>query len=197
MTYSEQEDLKTIAVVLAGKTEAFSMLIECHQSKVLAFCVYMLRNRSEAEDAAQEIFIKAFTSLADFRRESAFSTWLYRIAFNHCCNLRKKSSKIRLESFDAMPEQDREKAMASNAKYQSGSDDGATLASEKVMASLPEGYRAVMALRLQGEDYRAIAMSLGISEDSVRAKLRRARLILRARLRHFFPDLMSKISERL
>ena len=87
--------------------------------------------------------------------------------------------------------------MVSNTKCQSGSDDGSALASEKAMAALPEGYRAVMFMRLQGEDYRTIALSLGISEDSVRAKLRRARLILRARLRHFFPDLMSKIPERL
>ncbi len=157
----------------------------------------MLSNRQAAEDAAQEIFVKAFTSISGFRRDSSFSTWLYRIAFNHCCSLRKKSSKIHVESLDAMPNQDREKAMVSNTIRQSEADDGSALASEKAMAALPEGYRAVMAMRLQGEDYRTIALSLGISEDSVRAKLRRARLILRARLRHFFPDLMSKIPERL
>ena len=67
MEHFEQEDSEIIVDVLAGKTEAFSALIERHQINILVFCVSMLRNGSEAEDAAQEIFVKAFTSLADFR----------------------------------------------------------------------------------------------------------------------------------
>jgi len=194
--FSEPSDTELIDEVLNGDTDSFSGLVTRHQQKVIGFCLSMLSNRQAAEDATQEIFVKAFTAISGFRRDSSFSTWLYRIAFNHCCSLRKKSSKIHMESLDAMPNQDRVKTMVSNAKYQSEADGGSALASEKAMAALPEGYRAVMVMRLQGVDYRTIALSLGISEDSVRAKLRRARVILRARLRHFFPDLMSKISEK-
>ncbi len=64
--------------VLNGDTSAFSGLVTRHQQKLIGFCLSMLSNRQAAEDAAQEIFIKAFTSLPGFRKGSSFSTWLYR-----------------------------------------------------------------------------------------------------------------------
>jgi RNA polymerase sigma factor (sigma-70 family) len=195
MAYSEQEDSEIIAAVVSGKTEAFSILLKRYQNKVLAFCVHMLRNESEAEDAAQEIFMKAFTSLTDFRCESSFSTWIYRIAFNHCCNLRRKSYRTKQESFDAMPEELREKVLRSADReiVQPSEPEISAVA----MAALPATYRAVVAMRLEGENYAGIAAALGVSVNSVKAKLRRARIILRTRLRHLLPGQVSKRTERL
>jgi len=186
MACSEQEDPEIIAAVLAGKTEAFSILLKRYQNKVLSFCVHMLRNESEAEDAAQEIFMKAFRSLADFRHESSFSTWIYRIAFNHCCNLRRKSYRGGQESFDAMPEELREKVLRSVDLeiVQAGKPEIST----EAMAALPSAYRAVVSMRLEGENYAGIAAALGVSVNSVKARLRRARIMLRARLRHLLPE---------
>ncbi|MBI5745238.1 MAG: RNA polymerase sigma factor [Elusimicrobia bacterium] len=193
MLFSEPTDTELVVEVLNGNTGSFSGLVIRHQQKVLGFCLSMLSNSQAAEDAAQEVFIKAFTSIPDFRQGSSFSTWIYRIAFNHCCNLRRRSHRARQESFDAMPEESREKAMRAAAPEAAPMNVPDTSAA---MASLPAAYRAVMALRLEGENYAAIGAALGISEDSVKARLRRARIILRAELRHLLPDEVSKHTER-
>ena len=70
-----------------GETSAFNELITRYQDKVMATCFRMLGNREDAEDAAQEIFIKVYDALARFDPRAKFSTWLYRIAINHCLNV--------------------------------------------------------------------------------------------------------------
>ncbi len=194
MFFSELSDTELINKVINGDPGSFSGLVLRHQQKVIGFCLSMLSNRQEAEDAAQEIFIKAFISLPGFRQGASFSTWIYRIAFNHCCNMRRKSYRARQESFDAMPIPAQEKAMLAAVPETTATD--APEASALEMAQLPAGYRAVMALRLEGENYAEIAASLGISVDSVKARLKRARIILRARLRHLLPGQVSKCTER-
>lgn len=195
MLFTGPDDEELIDDVLNGDTSAFSGLVVRHQRKVLGFSFSMLSNRQAAEDAAQDIFVKAFTSLPGFRRGSSFSTWLYRIAFNHCSNLRRSSSRSKQQSFDAMPEDAREKALRAAAPEPREPSDAAGI-SAAAMAELPDTYRAVFALRLEGENYAAIAAALEISEDSVKARLKRARIILRARLRHLLPDPVSKHTER-
>lgn len=185
-------DAELIDEVLGGENAAFGDLVERHQQKVLGFCLSMLGGREAAEDAAQEIFIKAFTSLPDFRGGSSFSTWLYRIAFNHCSNLRRAKARARQESFDALSEASREKAMLRAAPPQPAEE--ARLPAGALEA-LPAAYRAVIALRLEGENYAAIAEALGISEDAVKARLRRARAVLRGYLRHLLPPPVSKNTE--
>jgi RNA polymerase sigma-70 factor (ECF subfamily) len=184
-----RKDPEIIAAVLDGDTEAFAALVQRHQAKLLAFCRSMLG--SGGEDAAQEVFVKAFTALPDFRLDASFSTWLYRIAYNHCCTIIKRNTRAATDSLDAMPETEKERAMRAPAPAQAGGE--AETAAARAMAELPGNYRAVMAMRLDGQDYRSIALALGISEDSVRARLRRARLILRSSLRHFFKDTGSKV----
>lgn len=188
-----REDREIIDSVLDGDSEAYSELVLRYQDRVLGFCYSMLYVRAEAEDAAQEVFIKVYRSLGDFRGDSAFSTWLYRIAFNHCASLRKRAARRNTESFDAMTDQRREELLSAPGSV-SDAQPGEDLAAGAMLA-LPEAYRAAMAMRLEGEDYKAIAGSLGISVDSVKARLRRARVILRARLRHFLPDVASNTTE--
>src|SRR5215510_12998405 len=65
---------------------AFRELVQAHRDKVFNITFRMLGNRAEAEDVAQEVFIAVFKTIGDFREESKFSTWLYRIAVNHCKN---------------------------------------------------------------------------------------------------------------
>jgi RNA polymerase sigma-70 factor (ECF subfamily) len=183
------EDLEAIKGALEGDTAMFAQLVLRHQRGIIGFCASMLPYGEGAEDAAQEVFIKAFKSLESFRGDSAFSTWLYRIAFNHCCNLKKSSARRRTDSLDDLPYAVREKAVGRADPVERGTPELDALAT--AMARLPESYRALIALRLQGEDYRAIAETLGISLEAVRARLRRARLILRRDLRHFLPGGMS------
>ena len=163
-----------------------------YQQKVLGFCLSMLRNTQGAEDAAQEIFTKSFTALPQFRGGATFSTWLYRIAYNHCCNIRAKNTRTRQESLDSMPESERDKVLGAQAP---GTESAETELSAVALGELPAEYRAVIALRLEGESYAAIAAALGTSADSVKARLRRARAILRIRLRHLLPEELSKPTE--
>ncbi len=188
-----REDREIIDSVLDGDNEAYSELVLRYQDRLLGFCYSMLYRRAEAEDAAQEIFIKAYRSLPDFRGDSSFSTWLYRIAFNHCSSLRKRAAARSTESFDAMTDQRREELLSAPGAVTDAQPCEDMAAS--AMLALPEAYRAAMAMRLEGEDYKAIADSLGISVDSVKARLRRARIILRDKLRHFLPEGASKITE--
>ena len=193
MLFKEPEDDEFIDEVLGGDNSAFGDLVARHQQKLLGFCLSMLGGREAAEDAAQEVFVKAFTALPDFRRGASFSTWLYRIAFNHCANLRRTKARARQESLDAMTEPAREAAMHKAA----GADtrDEAPGLPAGALAALPAAYRAAIALRLEGESYAGIAASLGISEDAVKARLKRAREVLRRRLRHLLPDPVSKDTE--
>lgn len=181
-------DLEALKGALEGDTAMFGVLVRRHQAGVIGFCASMLAGEG-AEDAAQEVFIKAFKSLETFRREASFATWLYRIAFNHCCNLKKSSIRRKTDSLEDLPYAVREKAVGRSDQPERGRPELDALAA--AMARLPERYRALVGLRLEGEDYRAMAGTLGISLEAVRGRLRRARLLLRRDLRHFLPDGMS------
>lgn len=185
-------DTELIAAVLNGDNEAFAGLVSRHQRQVAGFCLSMLSDAQAAEDAAQDVFVKAFTALSGFRGGASFSTWLYRIAYNHCCNLRRKTARNRQESLDAMPEAAREKALRAAAGE---TPHTAPVKPEAALGALPPAYRAVIAMRLEGLSYSDIAASLEVSVDSVKARLKRARIILRARLRHLLPEEVSKCTE--
>lgn len=193
MLFKETGDEELIDAVLDGDASAFGGLVARHQQKLLGFCFSMLGGREAAEDAAQEVFVKAFTALPQFRRGSSFSTWIYRIAFNHCSNVRRGAARARQESFDAMTEEARERAMLKAAP--AAGQGGQAALPAGALDALPAGYRAAIALRLEGESYADIAASLGITEDAVKARLKRAREVLRARLRHLLPAAVSKDTE--
>lgn len=193
MFFKEPADAELIDDVICGDRAAFAGLVERHQQRVLGFCCSLLGSREDAEDAAQEVFTKAFQALPDFRRGASFSTWLYRIACNHCSNVRRAAARARQDSFDAMTEEARERAMlnAAPAPIQPVEPEIPAAA----LAGLPAAYRAAIALRLEGETYAGIAAALGISEEAVRARLKRARGVLRRKLRHLLPAPVSKATE--
>lgn len=186
-------DTELIAAVLNGDNEAFAGLVSRHQRQVAGFCLSMLSDAQAAEDAAQDVFVKAFIALPGFRGGASFSTWLYRIAYNHCCSLRRKTARARQESLDAMPEAARETALRAAAEEET--PHTAPVDPETALGALPPAYRAVIAMRLEGLSYSDIAASLEVSVDSVKARLKRARIILRARLRHLLPEEVSKCTE--
>jgi len=95
----ERNDAWYIEKVLSGETETFSFLVEKYKDKVFGMAFHLLQQREEAEDAAQDVFVKAYKGLKAFRKKSQFSTWLYRIVYNECISrLRKvKYRSIQLE----------------------------------------------------------------------------------------------------
>lgn len=90
-----EKDLFYIERVLKGDNEAFAELVNRHKAMVFTIANRILRNREDAEEIAQDVFIKVFQSLNKFKRESKFSTWIYRIAFNTAVSkTRKKSLEV-------------------------------------------------------------------------------------------------------
>lgn len=158
-----------------------------YQGKVLQLCVSTLSDPHEAEDAAQEIFIKAYQSLNKFRGASSFSTWLYRIATNHCTDLLRQKSRHRTESWEALIEKEGDqivKLLAAPPDSHLTQEDTDLI--NRVLSCLSSEYRMILTLReIQGLSYQEIAVVMRCSLDSVKARLRRARQGFQDNLRHF------------
>lgn len=165
-----------------------------HEVRVRTQCFMMLSNTAEAEDAAQEVFIKAYQSLGAFHGKAAFSTWIYRIASNYCLDVLRKRQRRKTESLDALREKDGEKAEAllvSMAEPEYPQETAEMLA--QVLSTLPEKSREMIVLReVQGLSYEEIAKLLECTLDAVKSRLKRARQELELKCRHFLNPQASK-----
>ena len=182
------DDARLVWRVLAGRRDAYAGLVRRHQARILRLCASLLTDPAAAEDAAQEIFLKAYQSLGAFRGTAAFSTWLYRIAANHCKDLLRKRARERTQSWDALVEEHGE---AIEQLLTASDDPRAAVANaelaDRVLSHLSPNDRLLLTLReIQGLSYQELARTLGCSVDAVKARLRRARRDLRDKLRHFF-----------
>ncbi len=174
-------DLEAVRGILAGRRELFAVLVDRHKNLVFTVIRSYLEDRSEVEDLAQEVFIKAYRSLARYRGDASFSTWLYRIALNHLKDhlRRRRPETAILEAVGAGlvaagegsdPEREVE-AMESR------------LLLEQALAELPETYRRVIYLyHYRGLSYAEIGECLKLSKRGVETRLYRATMMLRDRL---------------
>jgi RNA polymerase sigma-70 factor (ECF subfamily) len=89
------KDQDIINLVLGGDTNAFAVLVDRYKDLVFTLSLKMLQNREEAEEAAQDTFVKVFKSLAGFKGDSKFSTWIYKITYNNCLDRLKKQKRNR------------------------------------------------------------------------------------------------------
>ena len=99
--YTDFDDTKLVALSIDGDKKALKNLILRHQLFVYNLALKMVGNVQDAEDLTQEVFIKVITALSKFKKESKFTTWLYRITVNHFINSKKKNSKLKLVSFES------------------------------------------------------------------------------------------------
>ncbi len=179
MNRETPDEQRIIRDVLSGRREEFARLVRAHQAKVLSLCLSLLKDPAEAEDAAAEIFLKAYQKLKDFRFDAAFSTWLYRIAYRHSLDLLRARQRRRAQSLDALLEERGEGALPPAPDQTTPADPART--AESLLSSLPPDYRLVLTLReVQGLSYEEIARAMDASLDSVKARLRRARQALRS-----------------
>lgn len=153
----------------AGDRKAFESIISCHEQKIYALCFKFMGNEHDACDAFQDVMLKIFLNIAKFKENSAFSTWVYRIAVNTCLDIiRKRKNIVSLEEY------------SEKSSYGNPEDDvlSAELM-ETVMNSisvLDEKYRSVIVLKdLEHKSYEEIAVLLGISQGTVKSRLSRAR----------------------
>ncbi len=89
-----QEEKYHIDRIKAGDREAFSWVVEQYKDMVYTVCLRMLTDEDDASDAAQEVFIKTYKSIGGFQEKSKFSTWVYRIAYNHCVSVIRRKVKV-------------------------------------------------------------------------------------------------------
>lgn len=173
---SEDEDRAWIIVFNNGGEEGFNRLVLKHKDRIYSLCCRMLSDRDEADDVAQETFVRVFHGLKDFRMESKFSTWLHRIAVNACKNRmdskawREGRAKAELEAADL------EGGGRSRSPAQELEDKGRRACIEEAIARLPEDQRVLVVLRdVEGRAYEEIAESLGLNPGTLKSRLNRAR----------------------
>ena len=180
----QEIDRKLIRQVLAGDDQAFDELMQRYRQSVYNLVYRMIEDPQEAEDIVQETFIKAFNALATFNEEYAFSTWLFKIATNHCIDtLRKK--KLRTFSLDT-PIRTKEGDVSRDYADESYSPERFTISSEHTniildaVDDLPEKYRTVINMRhREDRSYEEISQILKIPIGTVKARIFRARELLK------------------
>jgi RNA polymerase sigma-70 factor (ECF subfamily) len=156
----------------------------------MGHCLSMLSNHRDAEEAAQDIFVKAYHSLGKFKRDSTFSTWLYRIATNHCLDILRKKNRRKTVSLESLVEDegDRIQSLFSTPPQAASVLENRELIG-KILSTLPEDYRIILTLReADGLEYQEIAETLDISLDAVKGRLARARRHLQENMRHFLKE---------
>ena len=174
-----------LARAQAGDHRAFAELYSLHKRRIYSLCLRMVGNISEAEDLTQEAFLQLHRKIATFRGDSAFSTWLHRLAINVVLmQLRKKGlSLISLdEAMEPAVEERPGRSFGEPDLTLSGAID--RMALQKAIDDLPSGYRLIFFLHdIEGYEHNEIAIMLDCSIGNSKSQLHKARLKLRAALR--------------
>jgi RNA polymerase sigma-70 factor, ECF subfamily len=187
---AQKEDEKDIADFIAGDREAFDRLVLRHKDRIFNLCWRLLGDLSDAEECAQETFVKVFRSIKKFRLESSFSTWLYMIAVNTCRN-RRKSAEFRFwnrvfrfsHSQDEEGEHDFILEDLAPSPLARMTEREREIMVQSAIASLPHDYRTVIVLRYIEElSYEEIVKITGYNPGTLKSKLARARLQLQSKL---------------
>lgn len=168
------DEADCIARAQRGDTRAFETLYRLHIDRVYGLCLRMTGNVSEAEDCAQEAFIQAWNKIAKFRGDSAFGTWMHRIAVNSVLGRIRKSKR----------EQDRIQLVAETASSPASIGDSGNLRDlSDAIDKLPEGARHVFVLNaVYGYSHEESGNMLGIAVGTSKAQLHRARRLLAQQL---------------
>jgi RNA polymerase sigma-70 factor (ECF subfamily) len=171
---------------------AFEEVVRLYENKVFNLVFRMIGNQEEAEDLAQEVFVTVFKSVDSFRGEAKFSTWLYRIAANHCKNRMKylgRRSYKQTGELDEAAEREAQNAQPSALRPQVDGPDAVFEGLElertvqRAMAALDPEHREVIVLRdIEDLTYEEIAEITGVELGTVKSRLHRARLQLKERM---------------
>jgi RNA polymerase sigma-70 factor (ECF subfamily) len=176
------DDRLLIELTLNGDRTAFDRLVLRYQDRLYGSLVHVLGDQADAQDVAQEAFIQAYRNLKGFRGQSAFYSWLYRIALNSSFSLRRRRRPTL--SIDRQRE-----LLGVDAVDPAGRPECVLEQQEEIalvrqaLSDLPEEYRAILVLReFDRHEYEEIAEILNVAIGTVRSRLHRARLQLKERL---------------
>jgi RNA polymerase sigma-70 factor, ECF subfamily len=177
---AEQSDLELVRRAQRNERGAFDLLVLKYQHKVVKLVARLLRDPAEAEDVAQEAFVKAYRALGSFRGDSAFYTWLYRIAVNTARNAIASRQRRPLD-YEAELSESEQSNLASRLRHTDTPE--ATALSEEIrltvnqaIEQLPEDLRTAIVLReVEGLSYEEIATAMDCPVGTVRSRIFRAR----------------------
>lgn len=155
------QDHQLVRQTLAGDLSAFDELVRKYQRSLYALCLSFVACREDAQDMAQEVFLKAFTGLKHFRYQSSFRTWIYRIAVNACLNFKSQSKK----SVEWLPTF--HNGVCAFIDIVEQAEDRRLV--QTLVAQLPKKQRTAMVLRLeQGLSYEEISEITGQTVSTVK-----------------------------
>jgi len=169
----EREERSHINRLKEGDKEAFSPVLNKYSDMVYTICLRMLTIEADAADAAQEVFVKVYQSINRFREESKFSTWIYRITYNHCISVIRKKVKV-IDLVDEVPDGDINEGDVSGMDLISREERKHHL--NLAIEALPETDAVVVTLFYYDEmSLEEIAEVTGLSSGNIRIKLHRSR----------------------
>jgi RNA polymerase sigma-70 factor (ECF subfamily) len=182
MTSRSAEDRALIRRYLEGDISAFDELMRAHEDRVFATCLRMMRNRDEALDATQDVFLTVFRKADRYKEQAAFSTWLYRVSINMCYDHLRRRKRKRTES---MPDH------FDPSDPRSGDEFDAVELRPDIDAALatisPDFRAAVVLVDLEGMSLDVAADTLDVPIGTVKSRLFRARKQLSQELGNFAP----------
>jgi RNA polymerase sigma-70 factor (ECF subfamily) len=185
-------DRERISGTRAGNIDDFHALVGTYQNRVINICYGFLKNKEDAEDIAQEVFIEVYQSISAFREEAKLSTWIYRISVRKALDfIRKKNRKKR-----RLPIQKSQRFQSERLNISTAKDNGPekrlinlerAQILKQAVDSLPENQRIAITLnKYEGFSGREIAEIMGINLSAVEALLFRAKNNLQKKLRRYF-----------
>lgn len=177
------DDRRLIELFKQDPDAAFKSIIKEYQDRIFNLCIYMLHSREDAQEAAQDVFTKAYRSFKDFIPRATLYTWLYRISMNTCIGYKRKRQESFVEDDEAIS------AVASPEPSPEKISESREVAAvvHKALESLTPDFRATIVLKeMEGLSYEEIAEVLQISIGTVKSRISRAREELRKILRDKF-----------
>lgn len=182
----EVEERKLVQRAQAGDQDAFGALVALHQTFVYNLALRTLNDEREAEDAAQEAFVRAWLALPNFRGQAQFRTWLYRIVTNLCCNRLPRLRRDLLALGDAeLSYTPDDSPFGENPAARHEAAERRALVHRHI-AALPESYRLLITLRYQQElSYDEIAAVVSLPLGTVKTGLHRAKAQLSKALQDY------------
>ena len=164
-TQERDEDQEVVSRYLAGHMAAFDELMTRHERAVFRLCFRFVKNREDAMDLTQEVFIKAFEKLTAFRGDARFKTWLYRVAVNHCLNHVKKNSREFVEVDESI-------GSVKPSFHNKLLEKERRAIVRKLMVKLPPKQKAILELRMNDNlSYEEIAGILGRSVSTIKSSV--------------------------
>lgn len=188
------ENEKFLDQLQAGDQQAFRILVEKYQPMIKGIALQMFERDEDQEDFMQEVFLRIYQALPEFRRKSKLSTWIYRIALNHALNLTRKNKWKGWISESISKWGSNDKKDEAFTRLPATSGEGAEQREmhrmlHKAIQQLPENQRiAFVMTRIDGMSYAEVAQVMNLSESAVDSLTQRARQNLRKYLASFYKD---------